>query len=165
MKESYGHGRTHSTVPLLPYADSTPPSTPFASSFRTKNPSYSLVPPRRKSTFILCAFASVVSLGVLASWAVSGSSASTAYVAPQPAKPPVEDVLDVPFNNVSLPEVHEDDELPIPEELPTPEFSPYVLGPPTQSFRDNLRNDTKYITSWLSAGWSASTVFHLCLLC
>ncbi|KAL4062994.1 hypothetical protein V8B97DRAFT_2026577 [Scleroderma yunnanense] len=30
----------------------------------------------------------------------------------------------------------------------------YVLGPPTQSFRDNLRNDTKYITSWLNAGWT-----------
>ncbi|KIK97545.1 hypothetical protein PAXRUDRAFT_824800 [Paxillus rubicundulus Ve08.2h10] len=30
----------------------------------------------------------------------------------------------------------------------------YVVGPPTQSFRDNLRNDTKYITSWISAGWT-----------
>jgi hypothetical protein len=50
----------------------------------------------------------------------------------------------------------------------------YVQGPPTQRFRgqlirsrhfspisqqlapDNLRNDTKYITSWISAGWSTS---------
>ncbi|KAG6334539.1 hypothetical protein ID866_4555 [Astraeus odoratus] len=30
----------------------------------------------------------------------------------------------------------------------------YVLGPPTQSFRDNLRNETKYITSWINAGWT-----------
>lgn len=30
----------------------------------------------------------------------------------------------------------------------------YLLGPPTQSFRDNLRNDTKYITSFHSAGWT-----------
>ncbi|KAH7886098.1 hypothetical protein F5I97DRAFT_2025845 [Phlebopus sp. FC_14] len=30
----------------------------------------------------------------------------------------------------------------------------YVMGPPTQNFRDNLRNDTKYITSWISAGWT-----------
>ncbi|TFY82083.1 hypothetical protein EWM64_g1930 [Hericium alpestre] len=29
-----------------------------------------------------------------------------------------------------------------------------VLGPPTPHFRDNLRNDTKYITSWISAGWT-----------
>lgn len=30
----------------------------------------------------------------------------------------------------------------------------YLLGPPTRSFRENLRNDTKYITSWLNAGWT-----------
>ncbi|KAG2140052.1 hypothetical protein DEU56DRAFT_291167 [Suillus clintonianus] len=30
----------------------------------------------------------------------------------------------------------------------------YVQGPPTQRFRDNLLNDTKYITSWASAGWT-----------
>jgi len=29
-----------------------------------------------------------------------------------------------------------------------------LLGPPTSRFRDNLRNDTKYITSWISAGWT-----------
>jgi hypothetical protein len=54
----------------------------------------------------------------------------------------------------------------------------YVQGPPTQRFRghlihsrycsrisqqlatDNLRNDTKYITSWISAGWSTSPPTH-----
>ncbi|TFK56645.1 hypothetical protein OE88DRAFT_1803321 [Heliocybe sulcata] len=38
------------------------------------------------------------------------------------------------------------------------EFNPlsYLVGPPTQSFRDNLRNDTKYITSFYGAGWSTS---------
>ncbi|ETW87012.1 hypothetical protein HETIRDRAFT_307790 [Heterobasidion irregulare TC 32-1] len=29
-----------------------------------------------------------------------------------------------------------------------------LLGPPTSHFRDNLRNDTRYITSWISAGWT-----------
>lgn len=29
-----------------------------------------------------------------------------------------------------------------------------IQGPPTQRFRDNLRNDTKYITSWASSGWT-----------
>jgi len=29
-----------------------------------------------------------------------------------------------------------------------------LLGPPTDRFRDNLRNDTMYITSWASAGWT-----------
>lgn len=37
--------------------------------------------------------------------------------------------------------------LPVDEEQ-------YVLGPPTDRFRDNLRNDTRYITSWVSAGWT-----------
>ncbi|KAK0465566.1 uncharacterized protein EV420DRAFT_1514935 [Desarmillaria tabescens] len=32
--------------------------------------------------------------------------------------------------------------------------SNYVLGAPTEHFRDNLRPDVQYITSWISAGWS-----------
>lgn len=36
-----------------------------------------------------------------------------------------------------------------------PSYSPLVLGPPTQRFRENLRSDKKYITSWYGAGWSA----------
>ncbi|KAG2112419.1 hypothetical protein DEU56DRAFT_201839 [Suillus clintonianus] len=38
--------------------------------------------------------------------------------------------------------------------------SPYVQGPPTQRFRDNLRNDTKYITSWASAGWTNDVITY-----
>ncbi|KZT30813.1 hypothetical protein NEOLEDRAFT_1054252 [Neolentinus lepideus HHB14362 ss-1] len=30
----------------------------------------------------------------------------------------------------------------------------YVLGPPAAKFRDNLRSDAKYITSWDAAGWT-----------
>ncbi|KAG2055538.1 hypothetical protein BDR06DRAFT_953820 [Suillus hirtellus] len=36
----------------------------------------------------------------------------------------------------------------------------YVQGPPTQRFRDNLRNDTKYITSWGSAGWTNDVITY-----
>ncbi|KLO06788.1 hypothetical protein SCHPADRAFT_1002133 [Schizopora paradoxa] len=32
--------------------------------------------------------------------------------------------------------------------------SPYVVGPPTDSLYDNLRNDTLYITSFPTAGWT-----------
>ena len=46
-----------------------------------------------------------------------------------------------------------------------PELSPYVRGPPAASFRDNLRNDTKYITSWISAGWSTSHSLSLLSVC
>ncbi|KAI6047922.1 hypothetical protein EDC04DRAFT_36455 [Pisolithus marmoratus] len=44
--------------------------------------------------------------------------------------------------------------LPIPPVTEVEDAQSFVLGPPTQSFRDNLRNDTKYITSWLNAGWT-----------
>ncbi|KAI0068090.1 hypothetical protein BV25DRAFT_1793181 [Artomyces pyxidatus] len=29
-----------------------------------------------------------------------------------------------------------------------------LVGPPTQKFRDNLRNDTQYMSSFISAGWT-----------
>ncbi|KAG2128627.1 uncharacterized protein EDB93DRAFT_1256626 [Suillus bovinus] len=40
----------------------------------------------------------------------------------------------------------------------------YVQGPPTQRFRDNLRNDTKYITSWGSAGWTNDVITYANLI-
>ncbi|KIM70241.1 hypothetical protein SCLCIDRAFT_102054 [Scleroderma citrinum Foug A] len=46
------------------------------------------------------------------------------------------------------------DLLTVPPVTDLDDVQSYVLGPPTQSFRDNLRNDTKYITSWLNAGWT-----------
>lgn len=45
-----------------------------------------------------------------------------------------------------------------------PVYSPWVKGPPTQKFRDNLRDDYQYITSWLSAGWSAFILDHFSLI-
>jgi hypothetical protein len=33
---------------------------------------------------------------------------------------------------------------------------PWIMGPPARKFRDNLRSDRRYITSWYSAGWSTS---------
>ncbi|KAG6330606.1 hypothetical protein ID866_8483 [Astraeus odoratus] len=42
----------------------------------------------------------------------------------------------------------------IPLEIDAYEGDSYVLGPPTESFRDNLRDDVKYITSWLNSGWT-----------
>ncbi|KXN88805.1 hypothetical protein AN958_06674 [Leucoagaricus sp. SymC.cos] len=59
--------------------------------------------------------------------------------------------------------------LPTAELVPEPELgkdttpkvdllnpSLYLNGSPTKSFRDNLRPDVKYITSWISAGWTIS---------
>ncbi|KAG2156623.1 uncharacterized protein EDB93DRAFT_1247329 [Suillus bovinus] len=46
------------------------------------------------------------------------------------------------------------EEAPVSRYSATFDSQSYIQGPPTQRFRDNLRNDTKYITSWISAGWT-----------
>jgi hypothetical protein len=82
---------------------------------------------RRRVFGIIAAFLSVVSIGALA------FSYSSTF------QQKVQVVADACLSaaNTSL----------VPEEQ-------YVLGPPTDRFRNNLRNDTKYITSWVSAGWT-----------
>jgi hypothetical protein len=68
--------------------------------------------------------------------------------------------------------VPQDPILPPKDSTPPWDRKSVLLGPPTDRFRgeppencttlvvtsvlhlDNLRNDTKYITSWISAGWS-----------
>ncbi|KAI5122360.1 hypothetical protein M0805_004118 [Coniferiporia weirii] len=44
------------------------------------------------------------------------------------------------------------------------EYPESVLGAPTESFKDNLRNDTQYITSWISAGWTNDFMTYVNLL-
>ncbi|KAM6492243.1 hypothetical protein JOM56_011967 [Amanita muscaria] len=39
-----------------------------------------------------------------------------------------------------------------------------VVGPPTAKFRDNLKPDQKYITSWLDAGWSNDVITYMNLI-
>ncbi|TDL27888.1 hypothetical protein BD410DRAFT_781803 [Rickenella mellea] len=44
---------------------------------------------------------------------------------------------------------------PQPEpKIEEPRWSPWVVGQPTRHFRDNLRNDTKYVTTWAPGGWT-----------
>ncbi|KAL9716465.1 hypothetical protein Ac2012v2_000913 [Leucoagaricus gongylophorus] len=40
----------------------------------------------------------------------------------------------------------------------------YLNGPPTAGFRDNLQVDAKYITSWLSAGWTNDVMTYINLI-
>ncbi|KZP28811.1 hypothetical protein FIBSPDRAFT_728362 [Athelia psychrophila] len=42
--------------------------------------------------------------------------------------------------------------------------SAVLLGPPTSSFKDNLRNDTQYVTSWPSAGWTNDVMTYANLI-
>lgn len=159
MKE--GHGRSQSSVPLLPYTDSTPPSTPLSPSFRKARLPIQLLHRRRSLIFTLACL-SVISLGVLASWSIRSSS-STSYAQDVPQTPVL--APSPTWVDMSMPSQHAELEMDEPIHEPESEleieleYSPYVVGAPTQSFRDNLRNDTKYITSWLSAGWS--TLFFL----
>ncbi|KAG5647758.1 hypothetical protein DXG03_008481 [Asterophora parasitica] len=39
-----------------------------------------------------------------------------------------------------------------------------LIGAPTAHFRDNLRNDRKYITSWISAGWTNDVMTYINLI-
>jgi len=39
-----------------------------------------------------------------------------------------------------------------------------VRGPPTEKFRDNLKPDLKYITSWLDAGWTNDVITYMNLI-
>jgi len=40
----------------------------------------------------------------------------------------------------------------------------YLNGPPTERFRDNLRPGAKYITSWISAGWTNDVMTYMNLV-
>jgi hypothetical protein len=44
------------------------------------------------------------------------------------------------------------------------DFHKYVKGPPTNNFRDNLLPDVKYITSWISAGWTNDVMTYMNLI-
>ncbi|KAI0315253.1 hypothetical protein OF83DRAFT_366370 [Amylostereum chailletii] len=56
-----------------------------------------------------------------------------------------------PTDNGALSDIVEPPPIPILETL---NRTRALLGPPAQKIRDNLRPDTKYITSWISAGWT-----------
>ncbi|CAK5275590.1 unnamed protein product [Mycena citricolor] len=52
---------------------------------------------------------------------------------------------------------------PAPAEDPLGPSS-VLKGPPTQSFRDNLKPGQKYITSWTSAGWTNDVITYINLI-
>lgn len=147
VKPTYGHGRSQSSMPLLPFAD--PPSP-------TSKPNGVGLPltriTHRKRTYIaLLAFASFVSLGLITHQVISRGLITDARG--DTAVPPAGWVADsdLPTNWTLSPTQLDEHVL---------QYPPWVKGAPTQSFRDNLREDTKYITSWISAGWSTQIV-HL----
>ncbi|KAI8990457.1 hypothetical protein BD414DRAFT_483706 [Trametes punicea] len=140
----YAHARSESSLPLLPYADSSLPATPASRSFTPRSMPY--FAHKRRLVLTACLSLAAIVLVILSFTTLSVHEAS----------------LGVPVPVSEHHEPHDEESQPTPpldeppaEELEeAPEFSPFLLGPPTQSFRDNLRNDTQYITSWISAGWT-----------
>ncbi|KAI0719978.1 hypothetical protein C8T65DRAFT_634490 [Cerioporus squamosus] len=163
MKEASGsiltHARSDSRVPLLPYADSSSSST----SARSLSKRYMTYIPKRRSLIALLSL-TVLSL-VAFSFTFLGRSADALYPVPgyTTTVPPSldADLSSVPGDAVTEHDSETETSTPYPEERA---HSPYVLGPPTPSFRDNLRNDTKYITSWISAGWTNDVMTYANLI-
>ena len=147
------HQRGDSKLPLLPgELDGLPlPASPSSTRASSKLPTLWSIVRQRRVLIVGLAFASILSLVILSSVTVLGSVPGAEYIhtelASQTASngtivPPTAAITDDP--STLLPDEYQEEEW----------WSPAVLGPPTQRFRDNLRNDTKYITSWISAGWS-----------
>ncbi|CAL1695033.1 unnamed protein product [Somion occarium] len=169
-----GHARSESIVPLLPFAEHSRPSTPSSATFPAKQSYRQPVVDvqRRRLVFLAGAILSVVSVVALAMLTVGRSSSGSTYVVSDLEAPavPTSSTSDIPlYDNESSPvqsaptagsseATHEI----VDEELPS--HSPYLLGFPTDSFRDNLRNDTKYITSWISAGWNNDVMTYANLI-
>ena len=138
------HHRSESSQPLLydsPSSPRSPPRTPWTPTFSVSGskPILANAPLRRLlvliaafSTLTILAFASVALLSA-PPLAVSSTAGSTSPQSQQDINAPQ-------YDNAS------------------DYYSPFVLGPPTESFRDNLREDVQYITSWISAGWSTCPV-------
>lgn len=146
------HARSDSRLPLLPYAgDASPPASPTSRSWPRR---YMVLHKRRPlllAVFCLTLLALVVFSLTLVDHASDVFQRVSQYVpgaTPPPPPPP-----DVSSSN---PEPDPSSDPSSILEQVEESYSPLVHGPPTLSFKDNLRNDTKYITSWISAGWSAS---------
>lgn len=147
---AYSHGRSQSSVPLLPYADTTPPASPASRSFSPRYMPY--LAPKRRLIATACLSLAAIVLVTLSFTTLATHEQNLAVPAFEHSLPSLDVDVSSPVTHDQPPESIKE---PQPEELEDEyEYSPFVLGPPTQSFRDNLRNDTKYITSWISAGWS-----------
>ncbi len=148
---AFTHGRSQSSMPLLPYADSSPPSSPGSRSFNPRYMPY--FAHKRRLVVTACLSLAVIALVSLSFTNLATREGSLAVPVSEHSQPSLDVDVSLPVSHDPASQPGEESE-PLEEEEEAPEFSPLVLGAPTQSFRDNLRNDTKYITSWISAGWS-----------
>ncbi|OSD03265.1 hypothetical protein PYCCODRAFT_1434681 [Trametes coccinea BRFM310] len=150
----FAHARSESSMPLLPYAESSPPASPASRSFTSRYMPH-LAHKRR--------IALTVSLSLLVILLVTLSSA-TLSAREHLLAVPVSEQSQLANTNASTPVADDQTSSEEAEQEEEYEYSPFLLGPPTQSFRDNLRNDTQYITSWISAGWTNDVMTYANLI-
>ncbi|CCM03129.1 uncharacterized protein FIBRA_05250 [Fibroporia radiculosa] len=150
LRDDYAaHDRAESSEPLL--KEHLPPLQPSFSIHRV----FRINPRLRR--LILMAFASLSTLSLItfASVSIFASRPDTLGTVPPPENiQPETGALETNSSSLAIQDKVAD----------TPSHSPYVLGPPTQRFRDNLRNDTLYITSWISAGWTNDVMTYANLI-
>ncbi|KAH9942961.1 hypothetical protein B0H21DRAFT_866317 [Amylocystis lapponica] len=155
----HNHSRSESRVPLLQFYDSfaSPPDSPLSSTVSSPIHARRLLSPVLRRLFFALVFSlcavSLAALVTLTSFVPSthpesAASAPVSQPSPEDSHPiaPVHDTIDYEQTQADA------------------AFSPYVLGPPTSRFRDNLRNDTKYVTSWISAGWTNDVMTYANLI-
>jgi hypothetical protein len=115
------------------FSDLSPPGTPSKARFRVCSMGRTYIPYIQKRLFLsLCTFVTATTVYIIS--ARTHSTPSYAHIA-------------TPAHSTIQNQTLED---PYPQ---------WVVGAPTASFRDNLRPEVQYITSWLSAGWS-KVVFY-----
>ncbi|KAI0346571.1 hypothetical protein BDW22DRAFT_772681 [Trametopsis cervina] len=125
---------------LPSYEDESPLSTPSKSKFRIRR---AYVPPKPRRLFtVLCAFVGLAIIFHLSSHHTTRLDANAYTQHKSPLQQPISQN----------------------ETITEQQYSPWVVGAPTQSFRDNLRSDVQYITSWLSAGWNNDVMTYMNLI-
>ncbi|KAI0652041.1 hypothetical protein C8Q79DRAFT_899165 [Trametes meyenii] len=120
----------------------------------------SFSPPKRRLVLTACLSLTLIALLTLSFTTFAVQERSLAVPVPETPQP----ALDVEAPPPAADDPPSPPESPQGGEVEEFEYSPLVRGPPTQSFRDNLRNDTKYITSWISAGWTNDVMTYANLI-
>lgn len=141
--------RTPSGLPLLHYVDETPPASPPRSTYHLAP---HRVPTSRKiRRLVTCLCACLFLAVLLTTWSIQNGSLDAARVPVLQWHRHGSDQEEVPNQypaDVTKNYTHD------AQTAAAVQYSPWVLGAPTQQFRDNLKPELKYITSWLDAGWS-----------
>ncbi|KZT30814.1 hypothetical protein NEOLEDRAFT_1174185 [Neolentinus lepideus HHB14362 ss-1] len=143
----YHHVRTDSEQPFLDDYKSRKSESdldsPLSYHHRRSSVSSPSLTKRRRWLFAACALLSVASITALA----------LLFILTNREPPPsvVEESEDLLKSNASQCAQPSQSET---EVIPPWDKRNVLVGAPTRSFRDNLRSDHQYITSWFSAGWT-----------